>query len=280
MQLPLEKPKQILSCLVVAENKPGYALLKHETKLRLLKHIFQNKGIDYEFTERKNLKIPKINKWDLVVTLGEDKTFLTASNLIQGKTSVLGIHTNPATETYFLATSALNLEQTINQILDGHLQPISLPRIKVKGKPFFSLADLYFGRNHGWRTSKYALLLENGTWEHQQSSGVIITTGLGSTGGYGSITGGDLFSPLSPELRFIIWAPYLVGRLTTTTKIKGKITKDKPLLLRNLVEKGIIFSYDSNIEVQVEFDEIVQIDLIPNSLDVYNPLFYQAFLQQ
>ncbi|MFX0091535.1 MAG: hypothetical protein ACFFBD_07205 [Candidatus Hodarchaeota archaeon] len=269
------KPKQIHSCLVVMKNKSRKVISKSKNCLQVLEPVFQERNINYELIKRTEIKNIEIDKWDLIVTLGGDKTFLRVANFLPEGSTILGVHTNSNSETYLLATSTSNVKDILFQIFDGELQPISLPRIKVRGRPFLALMDLYFGRNHGWRTAKYAILLEDESWEHQQSSGVIVTTGMGCTGGYGSISGGVFFSPLKPELRYIIWAPYLVGKLTTVTKTRGKIGKNNSLKIKNLVEKGMILSFDSNFEVSVELEEVIEITLEPSSLNVYNPLFYQ-----
>ena len=92
---------------------------------------------------------------------------------------------------------------------------------------------------------------------------------MGSTAGYGSLTQGDFFDPLCKELRFTISGPSLRGRVPTIKK--GVIKQGEKLYIRNETPHDTILSFDSNVELPVQYNEEIIITLSDQPLHVIEP---------
>jgi hypothetical protein len=125
------------------------------------------------------------------------------------------------------------------------------------GKSLYAVNDLFVGpKSH--TSARYEIALRDRK-ETQSSSGVIISTGLGSTAWMRSIlTGaamlmkapGDMaprldFKPTpwdAPYLRFAVREPF-PSVATQATLVSGQADQHSPLIIRSLMpENGVIFS--------------------------------------
>ena len=117
--------------------------------------------------------------------------------------------------------------------------------------------DLFIGpKSH---TSALYELSYQGKTEFQSSSGLIVSTGLGSTAWLKSVVTGSLaianslgagilgteYTPIawdSPELAFAVREPF-PSRTSSTSLVYGHVQADQPLRIRSrMPESGIIFS--------------------------------------
>jgi hypothetical protein len=159
-----------------------------------------------------------------------------------------------------------------------------LPRSMAKatlanGQVLHAVNDLFIGaRTH---TSAIYEIAAGGEKETQSSSGLIVSTGLGSTAWFKSIVTGSLaiagrfgrqidsapYFPLpwdSHELQFAVREPF-PSRASQTNLVYGRLTKSKHLSVRSLMpENGVIFSdgieadrldFNSGTEVQIALAE-------------------------
>jgi hypothetical protein len=75
---------------------------------------------------------------------------------------------------------------------------------KLGDKKLTALNEIYVGVEHSVGMARYEIT-HNGKTEFQKSSGVVITTGTGSTGWYTHVPGSDnKFSRDAKELRYIV----------------------------------------------------------------------------
>ncbi|MFX0064807.1 MAG: NAD(+)/NADH kinase, partial [Candidatus Hermodarchaeota archaeon] len=242
----------------------------HQQAKRVISKISQREKIKTRFILREEVTLDIFLDVDLIITLGGDGTFLTAGLYIFDDTPLLGVATNPTSEAFLLKTTALSIQETIEAFLKDKLQPVVLPRVKVKGRKPQAVNEVYFGRDHAYKTLDYSLRTSRfQSWDPQRAYGCIVATGLGSTAGYGSLTQGDFFDPLSKELRFTISGPSLRGR--TPTIKKGVIKKGEKLYIRNETPHDTILSFDSNIELPVQYNEEIFITLSDQPLHVIEP---------
>jgi NAD kinase len=97
--------------------------------------------------------------------------------------------------------------------------------------------------------------------EVQSSSGLIVSTGTGSTGWLKSLRGAEaVFDPAADELAFVVREAW-PGRGFSATLIEGRVTRDQPLLIESRME-GTIFA--DGIEADaVRFDAGVSVTIAP-----------------
>jgi hypothetical protein len=133
-----------------------------------------------------------------------------------------------------------------------------MARVRLNnGQTLYGVNDLFIGhRSH--ISARYELAL--GTkHERQSSSGIIVSTGLGSTGWFTSVLAGargigmafgrpfetDILKNFpweSDYLYFTVREPF-PSRTSAATLVFGRVTRRKPLmLLSQMPENGVIFS--------------------------------------
>jgi hypothetical protein len=121
----------------------------------------------------------------------------------------------------------------------------------IDGQELHAVNDFFVGpRTH---VSALYTLDFDGTSERQSSSGVIVSTGLGSTGWHRSVMTGaarlvgaePAWEPLpwdAPLLRFTVREPF-PSKTTAATLVGGEVRGDRPLRLHShMAEHGVIFS--------------------------------------
>jgi NAD kinase len=219
---------------------------------------------------------------DIVVALGQDGLIANTMKYLDGH-PLIGL--NPDARRY----DGILLPFGANDL------PALLPEVAAEKRPFKTVTmakatlangqilhavnDLFIGaRTH---TSAVYEIAAGGEKETQSSSGLIVSTGLGSTAWFKSIVTGSLaiagrfgrqidsapYSPLpwdSNELQFAVREPF-PSRTSQTSLVYGRLTKSARLSVRSLMpENGVIFSdgieadrldFNSGTEVQVALAE-------------------------
>jgi NAD kinase len=196
---------------------------------------------------------------DIVVALGQDGLVANTLKYLDGQ-PVVGLNPEPS------RWDGLLLPFTPQQ-LAGLLPAVASERLPVKavsmaqarlsdGQVLRAVNDLFIGpRSH---TSALYDLSHGGRTERQSSSGLIVSTGLGSTAWMKSVVTGSLsiagalggtasvaYRPLpwdARELLFAVREPF-PSRASQTGIVYGHIDADHPLTIRSrMPEQGVIFS--------------------------------------
>ena len=125
------------------------------------------------------------------------------------------------------------------------------------GQTLIGVNDIFIGqRTHA--SARYSLSVD-GRSERQSSSGIIVSTGLGSTGWLKSIIAGaagidrfyGLSGKLTPDRNFTWESDYLYytvrepypSKSTEASLVFGKVLRDAPLTVTSqMPENGVIFS--------------------------------------
>jgi NAD kinase len=191
---------------------------------------------------------------DIVVALGQDGL---VANTLKYLTShpLIGVNPDPSRwDGQLLPFSVDDLAKIGAETLAGRrpLRMVDMAEAELNtGSRLFAVNDVFIGvRGH---TSARYRLTAGQRAENHSSSGVIVSTGLGSTGWYRSLmTGAAAIAgiPQPPtefawdcgELRFTVREPF-PSRTTGTTLVAGKITRQSPLVIEShMGEGGVIFS--------------------------------------
>lgn len=205
-------------------------LLSHERQVKsrkLVKHIFKNAKI----VNRENLTREEIKNVDITISLGGDNHFQYVSHFIDNE-YIFGINSDPlVSEGVLLSCNTDTLNVIKKQCDKGNYEIEKWTRLDVYiNNEFVSRAtcDVFIGEKERRFTSRQILFFNN--FEKQQkSSGILVSTGSGSTGWFSSasrfITTNPVFGSTEPFAKFIVTEPYK-GTLTDSSLIEGLIKEN------------------------------------------------------
>lgn len=198
---------------------------------------------------------------DTVVVLGQDGL---VANTVKYTTTqqVIGVNPDPARwEGVLLPFVVGDLERVLPEVFD-HRRPIkevTMAKAELNdGQTLYAVNDLFVGvRSHV--SARYTISVGDKSEQHS-SSGLIVSTGLGSTGWFRSLmtgaarvaseaSGGRIqveppggFAWDSDYLYYTVREPF-PSKTSSATLVFGKITSARPLkLISQTPEVGVIFS--------------------------------------
>jgi NAD kinase len=133
-----------------------------------------------------------IKGYDLVVVLGGDNSFTKVSHFINNDTVILGVNSDPDRSDGHLLPYSITDNQSVFdlcEIIDfeqfiTHEWPTLEATLDGK-KIVPATSEYFFGERQRNKMSRHILVYEGNEYE-QKSSGIIITTGAGSTGWFSS----------------------------------------------------------------------------------------------
>ena len=199
---------------------------------------------------------------DLVVAVGQDGLVANAGKYLDGQ-PIAGV--NPDPETIDGALLAFNVDTflaSLNDLLNDRrpVREATLAQAQTTdGQVLRGLNDIFVGvTTH--QSARYRIRFSRGE-EVQSSSGLIVSTGTGSTGWLKSLRGAEAaFDPAADELHFVVREAW-PGRGFGTTIVEGRVTRSEPLQIESRME-GTIFA--DGIEADaVRFDAGVSVTIAP-----------------
>jgi NAD kinase len=243
----------------------------------------------YQVIERSFLPNFIFGPSDIVVALGQDGVVANTMKYLDGN-PLIGL--NPDAQRFdgiLLPFGAGDLPALLRDVASDKRPFKSVTMAKAtlaNGQVLHAVNDLFIGaRSH---TSAVYEISAGEQRETQSSSGLIVSTGLGSTAWFRSIVTGSLaiagalsrqadaapYSPLpyspkpwdSSELQFAVREPF-PSRTSQTNLVYGRLTASQQLSVRSLMpENGVIFSdgieadrldFNSGTEAQITVAERV-----------------------
>jgi NAD kinase len=204
---------------------------------------------------------------DIVVVLGQDGLVANTVKYLNGQ-PVIGVNPDPARwDGQLLPFRLSDLAKIVPEVLRGKRAAKSVTMAQVTlntGEKLYAVNDLFLGpRSH--ISARYKITC-GGKSENHSSSGVIVSTGVGSTGWFKSLLAGATgivqslgadtvkqTRPLKPAPRsdFAWDAGYLCftvrepfpSKTTQASLVFGRVTVKQPLLIESqMPENGVIFS--------------------------------------
>ncbi len=217
---------------------------------------------------------------DIVIAVGQDGLVANILKYLDGQ-PLIGINPEPARwDGVLLPFEAGDSERVLQRTLkgSGSFREITMARARTRdGQTMLAVNDLFVGqRTHV--SARYEIAW-NGRKENQSSSGIIISTGLGSSGWYRSVMaqasgiaecfGGMRLSDRGPSweervLTFVVREPFH-SRRTRADIVYGRLAeRDSFRILSQMPENGVVFS-DGMEKDAVEFNAgtEVLIDIAP-----------------
>lgn len=208
-----------------------------------------------------DLKKSDLIESDLIITLGGDGTFVKAANLIENS-FILGINASPKNSEGALTSLEIQEIHKLKEVFKGNFEVIHRHRAKVKLNGTIleehAINEVYVGAASQFHSSRYKIKFKDMEEEHR-SSGVIISTGTGSSAWFYS-AGGKVFNHDEEKLGFIVREPYFGKRIFTPKILNGHIGKGDKIILESKRESGGIVAINDSIYNFNEGD-IVEIEL-------------------
>ncbi len=227
--------------------------------------------------DKENLDTFQFGDKDLVVVVGDPGLFVNVAKYV-GEQPVISV--NPDDKRYdntFATCTPDSFPETLKRTLEGKAQYELLTMAGAKlpdGQVLYALNDLFIGqKTHA--SARYNLAY-GGRSERQISSGIIVSTGSGSTGWLTSIFGGAyalsgkdscrresiVFPRDADYLQFVVREPF-PSKASGATVISGKITRNNPVVVTsNMYFNGVIFS-DGIESDYLEFNAGAIVTVIP-----------------
>lgn len=237
----------------LAENE-AYA-----RSLRIVVQALQAWG-RYQLLDRQMLPNFVFSPTDIVVALGQDGLVANTMKYLQGQ-PLIGLNPEPSRwDGILLPFRPEDLGAVLVDVAADRraTRAVTMAEARLSdGQSLRAVNDLFIGpKSH---TSALYELSYQGTTEFQSSSGLIVSTGLGSTAWLKSVVTGSLaiasslgaagsgtgYTPMawdSPELAFAVREPF-PSRTSSTSLVYGHVQAGQPLRIRSrMPESGIIFS--------------------------------------
>lgn len=131
----------------------------------------------------------KLRQYELVISLGGDDHFKQVTHYIDDGLPILGVNSDPATSTgALLYSSAVELPRILRALEKGEyrLEPWTRIRLAIDGKDYGpAVNEIVLGKQDFRLMSRHLLELDGEKVLHR-SSGLLISTGAGSTGWFSS----------------------------------------------------------------------------------------------
>lgn len=242
------------------ENFKKYEL-ENDTFYQSLSKIKESisKSLKYKIIDRLFLPTYIFTKKDLVVVIGQDGLVANTAKYV-GEIPIIGV--NPDKKRYdgvLLMYSPREIELLIKNVVKGDFKTKQVTMAVAKlndGQTLLAFNDFYIGAD-SHVSSRYIIEFD-GEKESQSSSGILISTGAGSTGWLSSIfnmtrniikyknSGETNFNRKiswdDDKLLFVVREPFL-SKSSETSIGYGVINKRKKLRIQsNMPSKGVIFS--------------------------------------
>ncbi len=221
-----------------------------------------------QIIDRSHVSNMIFGKQDVVIVVGQDGLVANVMKYLEGQ-PLIGV--NPDTKRWdgiLLPFEAGQLARLLPGVLDGDydVREITMARADTRdGQCMLAVNDLFIGcRTH---TSARYDVRWNQNMEHQSSSGIVISTGLGATGWYKSVMAqtrrmAELLGlgpvreyPLKWEddqLTFVVREPF-PSRMTQAGIVYGRIGRqDQFCVISQMAGNGVVFS-DGMEEDTLEF---------------------------
>ncbi len=207
--------------------------------------------------ERSFLPDYAFNPDDIVVVIGQDGLVANTLKYLDGQ-KVIGVNPDPERwDGKLLHFTVSDLPEIVEDVIRDNAQSKTITFAQAAtndGQVVLAVNDLFIGpQSH--QSARY-LLSWGGQEEVQSSSGIIVSTGFGSTGWFQSILAGAVgitgskthhsmeagFAWDAKKLQFSVREPF-PSNTTGTDLVFGEVTETKELQIESLMpEKGVIFS--------------------------------------
>ncbi|MBU2637622.1 MAG: NAD(+)/NADH kinase [Nanoarchaeota archaeon] len=198
-----ENPADVIPKEELDAIKKGHEA--HYTALNHVRKVLETLGIPYQRVYQPYAAFDEFKDRDLIIAIGGDGTILNTAHFILDETPLLTVKSEPKSIGGLCMINYTEFEEAMKNILADKFKIEKWTRIegKMGNKTDMALNEILIGPRYRSGAARYEIEF-NGKKEAQLSSGIIISTGSGSSAWYSNIAGNEgLFQRESNELRFI-----------------------------------------------------------------------------
>lgn len=226
------------------------------------------RGVRTQWIEREFLPTFTFGRDDLIVTLGPDGLVVNAAKYLDGQPLLAFNPDFRRIDGVLLPFYIESAQEVLQSATKGNYQiaPVTMAKVSLNdGQTLHALNDLFIGaQTHV--SARYELVYQ-GSREPQSSSGIIVTTGAGSTGWWRSILTGAAriaqnYNPVPTieqdtmqtevanygfdwsvnELRFAVREPF-ISKTSQANLVCGAMQNEETLqIVSRMPQNGVIFS--------------------------------------
>ncbi|PZR11081.1 MAG: NAD+ kinase [Archangium gephyra] len=230
---------------------------EHDTYSRSLEKTraqVEKSGLKVQVLDRAVVPTYLFAPTDLVVALGQDGLVANTAKYV-GAQPLIGVNPDPERfDGVLLPFRVDEVRQAVDATVSQRavIDEVTLAEAKLSdGQRLLAFNDLYIGaRTHV--SSQYRLNIGKSGWVRHSSSGVIVSTGAGSTGWLSSVFAmaralGGTVTPVNLErsdrkLYFVVREPF-ASKQSTVAESFGVVNAERVLQLESLMPSGgVIFS--------------------------------------
>jgi hypothetical protein len=227
-----------------------------------------------------------LSRFKLVLALGGDDFFKLVGHRIQGALPILGVNSDPSWSMGALLPITIeNLPEALTQIGRGdyRLEPWTRLKISLNGvEQGTAINDIILGKRDFRLTSRHELEYR-GEKVTQRCSGILISTGAGSTGWYSSaglyLGQHDRSFPKTARLaRFELREPSVTFTVKDGSRtanfppfVEGTVGEGETLRITSLNDDEGVASQDSLYQMPFPRGTVAEISLHPKPLIVLIP---------
>ena len=232
----------------------------HEEATQAVVRALRESPVAWEMAYRADLKVT--TRYDLVVSLGGDGTFLHAARSV-GRTPILGVNSDPErSEAVFCTATSRNFQALFRRALAGRLPVLCLYRLQLtlngKRLPERAVNDFLLAHDDPATMTRYRLALGS-RGELQKSSGLWVSTAAGS--GSAVWAAGGVRLPWAAK-RFQYQPRELYqGRLSRCRLTGGILTAQQRIRVTWLMRRGSVFVDGPHVKVPLQFADEIEIRL-------------------
>lgn len=229
----------------------------HEEALEAIVLALRKLPVEFDLAFRADIRVTK--RYDLVVSVGGDGTFLQAARSI-ADTPILGVNSDPArSEAVFCAANQRTFPGLCRKALEGKLSQLRLYRLKLvlngQELPQRAINDVLIAHDDPATMSRYRLSIGTRR-ELQKSSGLWIATAQGSSSAVWA-AGGKRLSWAARRYQYRPRELY-TGRLTANRLVGGLLSASQKVRIGWLMRRGCAFVDGPHLKIPLRFaDELV-----------------------
>jgi len=209
------------------------------------------------------------SRYDLIITVGGDGTFLEAARHVKNEI-VWGVNSDPVWSVgRFCSGNPQNFEVLLDRILAGKAKVKKISRLSLSfsddTQSMNVLNDILICHHNPAAMSRYYLTIGR-VKEEQRSSGVWIASAAGSSGGLSS-AGGKVLPPEDRKFQYKPRELYYGKR--TFYRLKGGIlSANQKITLTSLMLEGVVFVDGSHVCLPFSFGSRIFVERSPNPLKI------------
>jgi len=232
----------------------------HQRAIDTVVRVLRAEPVEVDMAARAGLEVRR--RYDLVVSVGGDGTFLQAARSVGG-TPILGVNSDPSrSEAVYSASTPESFPSLIKRALSGRLRALRIFRLSIslngRALPVRALNDVLVTHDHPATMSRCRLRVK-GRVEFQKSSGLWVATAAGSSsavlaaGGKRLPWGAARFQYRPREL--------YRGRLSRCRLRGGLLGSEEQVSLVWLMRQGSMFIDGPHVRIPLRFADRVDIRL-------------------